>query len=200
MRSIHKYIITTKGDRYANTSNINGVDFIVNTEMFNHEYVNREATVLSVPTAYSSEVEVGDTVIVHHNVFRRWQNQYAIEKNCSSYLDEDTYQCHLDQVYMRKPKGGNWRGVQGYCFVVPVKNDEFISEQAEKKEIGVVEVGNDELDRLGIKEGDTIAFTPESEYRFVVDGKVMYRMRWDDICLKLKDGVYEKYEPRWAEA
>ena len=50
-----------------------------------------QAVVISTPMVGHTDIQPGDTVIVHHNVFRRWHNQYGIEKNSRSYFNEDTY-------------------------------------------------------------------------------------------------------------
>ena len=36
-----------------------------------------------------ADINVGDTVIIHHNVFRRWYDQRGVERNSSSYFKED---------------------------------------------------------------------------------------------------------------
>ena len=38
-----------------------------------------------------SKPKPGDTVVVHHNVFRRWYNIKGIEKNSRSFFDEKTF-------------------------------------------------------------------------------------------------------------
>ena len=45
MKSIYGFVIEPKGERYNNTVKIGNVDLVVNTEVFNHQYVNREAVV-----------------------------------------------------------------------------------------------------------------------------------------------------------
>ena len=84
MRSVYNFVVTPKGDRYNNKKKIGGSELIINTEIYNHQYVNREAVVVSTPIVGETNIKVGDTVIVHHNVFRRWHNQYGIEKNSRS--------------------------------------------------------------------------------------------------------------------
>ena len=74
MKSVHNFVVTPKGQRYNNTKRVGDSELILNTEIFNHEYVNREATVVSSPMVGDTEIKPGDTVIVHHNVFRRWHN------------------------------------------------------------------------------------------------------------------------------
>ena len=71
MKSIYGFVIEPKGERYNNTVDIKDVKLIVNTEIFNHQYVNREAKVLSTPRINNTYIKEGDTILVHHNVFRR---------------------------------------------------------------------------------------------------------------------------------
>ena len=74
MKSVYNFVVKPKGERYNNKKKVGNSELILNTEMFNHQYVNREAIVISTPIAGYTEIQAGDTVIVHHNVFRRWQN------------------------------------------------------------------------------------------------------------------------------
>ena len=89
---------------------------IINTEIFNHQYVNREAEVLAAPTSYKSDIKKGDIIIVHHNVFRRWHNVRGEEKNSRSYYKDDKYFVREDQVFAYK-RNNKWKATEGYCFV-----------------------------------------------------------------------------------
>jgi len=51
--------------------------------------------------------------------------------------------------------------------------------------IGEIAYINNQLKDLGLKVGDRISFTPDSEYAFDVDGEKLYRMYTRNICLKL---------------
>ena len=74
MKSIYDFIIEPKNTRYNNTKKVGDKELILNTEIFNHQYVSREAVIKHLPLAVETELQVGDEVIVHHNVFRRWHN------------------------------------------------------------------------------------------------------------------------------
>ena len=102
MRSVYNFVVTPVKSRYNNTKNIGGKELIVNTEIYNHQYINREAIVKAIPTVGDTDIKVGDTVIVHHNVFRRWHNQHGIEKNSRSYIDEENYLVQTDQIFLYK--------------------------------------------------------------------------------------------------
>ena len=102
MKSVYNFVVTPKGERYNNTKKVGDSELILNTEIFNHQYVNREAIVVSVPMVGHTDILPGDTVIVHHNVFRRWHNIKGIEKNSRSYFDESNYFISSDQIFLYK--------------------------------------------------------------------------------------------------
>ena len=86
MKSIYGFLIKPIGERYNNVKKIGDKELILNTEVYNHQYINREAEVLSVPKIGETDIKVGDTVVVHHNIFRRWHNVKGIEKNSRSFI------------------------------------------------------------------------------------------------------------------
>ena len=92
MRSIQNYIISTQ-NRYNNKININKKELILNTEINerDHIFVNRIATVKSIPLDIKSPIQIGDEIIVHHNVFRKWIDVRGEEQNSRNFLSEDTY-------------------------------------------------------------------------------------------------------------
>ena len=59
-----------KGKRYNNTKNIGGIDFIISTSQEDHKFSNREAEVIECPINYDGPIKAGDTLLVHHNVFK----------------------------------------------------------------------------------------------------------------------------------
>ena len=46
MKSVYNFVVTPKGKRYNNTKKIGGKELIINTEVYNHQYINREAIVV----------------------------------------------------------------------------------------------------------------------------------------------------------
>ena len=49
MKAPFDFIIEPKGERYNNTTKVGEKNLILNTEIYNHQYVNREAIVKSIP-------------------------------------------------------------------------------------------------------------------------------------------------------
>ena len=99
MKSVYNFVVKPKGERYNNSTKVGDKELILNTENFNHQYTNREAEVISCPMVGNDlGIKPGDTVLVHHNVFRRWLDVKGREKNSRSYFNENTYIVYSDQV------------------------------------------------------------------------------------------------------
>ena len=79
------FIVSPIGERYNNVKRVDDKELILNTEIFNHQYINRKAKVIATPLLFPSPINVGDEVIVHHNIFRRWNDVKGREKNSRSY-------------------------------------------------------------------------------------------------------------------
>ena len=195
MKAPFDFVIEPKGSRYNNTKKVGDKDLILNTEVYNHQFVNREAIVKSVPTAFETEIKPGDTVIVHHNVFRRWHNVRGKEKNSRSFFNENTYLVKEDQIFLYK-KNNKWKPTKGYCFVQPIKQRDKLKPGEEEKCVGIVEYTDGEFDK-----GDLVGFTPFSEYEFIIDGKRLYRVMNKFITIKYEyEGNEETYNPSWAQS
>ena len=62
MRSIYDFIISPKESRYTNSKKVGGKTLIVNTEIYNHQYVSRNAIIKSTPMIVDTNIRVGDEV------------------------------------------------------------------------------------------------------------------------------------------
>lgn len=196
MKTIHDYLIAPAGERY---NNVNESGLIINTEMQNHVYVNREAIILSTPAmADSTELKVGDKILVHHNIFRRFRDVYGKEKNSRAYFKEDKFICPLDQIYM-VDRGNGWEALPGYTFVQPIKETNVFSANKEVEQFGIVAYA-DKNEPL-VNKNDIVAFAPGSEFEFVVDQKKVYRIKSYNITMtngRKRDEI--AYNPGWAQS
>ena len=200
MKSVYNFVVTPVGERYNNKKKIGDKELILNTEIYNHQYVNRFAKIISTPVIGETDLKPGDEVIVHHNVFRRWHNVRGIEKNSKSYFDENTYIINYDQIFLVKYcnsfSDDNWYAPKGYCFVKPLKAKDQFNIDAERPLIGIVKYsdGTVEVDEL-------VGFRPSSEYEFVIDGERLYRVLSNFITIKYEyQGDEEEYNPSWAQS
>ena len=193
MKSVHDFLITPAGERY---NNISESGLILNTEMQNHNYVNREAIVLSCPVlGNDTGIEVGDKILVHHNIFRRFRDVRGIEKNSSSYFKEDLYFCYHNQIFLYK-RNNVWSCPKGYCFVKPLKAIDQFNIESEKPLQGIVKYSDGT-----VEVNELVGFRPSSEYEFVVDGERLYRVLSNFITIKYEyQGDEEEYNPSWAQS
>ena len=195
MRSVYNYVVEPRGERYNNIKRVGDKELILNTEIYNHLHVNREAKVLSVPAVGTSNIQVGDTVTLHHNVFRRWHDVKGKERNSRSFLEEGKYLVAEDQIYLYK-RDGDWICPKGYCFVQPIKDKSQLSVETEKPLVGVVKYSDGTVNI-----GELVGFDPVSKFEFVVDGQRMYRVLSKFITIKYEyQGDEEEYNPSWAQS
>jgi len=185
------FIIKPIGDRYNNSIRVDDKELILNTEIFNHQYINRLAKVIATPLLFQSPVKVGDEVIVHHNVFRRWHDMKGVERNSRSYWKEDKYIVSQDQIYLYDNKA-----MPGYSFVKPIKSNNKLSTNIEQPLVGVVKYTDGTFDINTL-----VGFTPNSEYEFIINGERLYRVMNKFITIKYEyQGNEEEYNPSWAKS
>jgi len=183
MKSLYKFIITPLNRRYDNEIEVDGKKLIINSSVEEFTFISRQAKVVSIPTEYETKIKVGDTLIVHHNIFRRWFDQKGNERNSSSYFKEDLYFAQPDQIYLYK-RNNKWKTFGDYCFVKPVKNDNPLDNVIDKKLVGILKYGNEYLTAQEVNPGDLISFPPKREWEFVVDKELLYCMKSTNIIIK----------------
>ena len=185
------FIISPIGDRYNNSIRVGEKELVLNTEIFNHQYINRLAKVIATPLLFQSPIKVGDEVIVHHNVFRRWHDVKGKERNSRSYWKEDKYIISEDQIYLY-----NNKAMPGFSFVKPLKTTNKFNIETEKPLIGIVKYSDGNFNI-----NDLVGFTPNSEYEFIINGERLYRVMNKFITIKYEyQGNEEEYNPSWAKS
>ena len=193
MQSLFNFIVKPKNERYDNKKYIDGQELLLNTEISDHRYVSRNGIVTAIPKSQKTEIQVGDEVIVHHNVFRRWYDVRGKEKNSRSYYKEDEYFVTSDQIFLYK-RNTDWQAPKGFCFVKPIKSNDIIEKEVPLR--GIIKHVDKEL--KDIHKEDLVGFTPSSEYEFIVDGERMYRVPTNSISIKYeRQGTETEYNPSW---
>jgi len=195
MKSVYNFVVTPKGERYNNKKKVGDSELILNTETYNHQFVNRTAIVKSTPIIGDTDIQPEDEVIVHHNVFRRWHNVKGEERNSKSFFNEDTYFITSDQIFLYK-RNNKWIAPKGYCFVKPLKAVDQFNIESEKPLQGIVKYSDGT-----VKVNELVGFRPSSEYEFIVDGQRLYRVLSNFITIKYEyQGDEEEYNPSWAQS
>ena len=184
MQSPFDFIVT--GQRYNNTKEIGGIELIVNTSEEDHKFSNRYAEVLEVPRGYDGPIQKGDTLLVHHNVFKFYNDMKGRRKSGRSFFRDDIFFVEPDQFYMYK-RDGKWNTYSRYCFVKPMPAiDSYIKKPFTNEPLmGTMVYPNAYLVTQGVREGDTVCFKPDSEYEFDIDGQKLYRIFDHQITMVL---------------
>jgi hypothetical protein len=194
MNAYKDYIIEPIGDRYNNSVRVDNKELVLNTEIYNHQYVNRLAKVIATPLLFQSPLKVGDEVIVHHNIFRRWTDVKGREKNSRSYWKENKYIISKDQIYLYKRD--NWVAMPNFSFVKPLKATNKFNIESEKPLIGIVKYSDGKFNI-----NDLVGFRPNSEFEFIINGERLYRVMNNFITIKYEyQGNEEEYNPSWAQS
>jgi len=196
MQSLFNFIVEPKNKRYDNKKHIDDKELILNSEISDHRYVSRIGKVLSVPKAIKTKINVGDEVIVHHNVFRRWYDIRGVEKNSKSYWKENKYFVAEDQIFLYK-RNNKWNAPEGYSFIKPIISNNILENEKEIPLRGIIKYVDPEL--KDIQKEDLIGFTPSSEYEFIIDGERLYRIPNNSISIKYeRQGNEKEYNPSWT--
>ena len=190
MRAYKDFIVSPIGERYNNSTKVGDKNLIINTEIYNHQYVNRRAKVIATPLLFQSPINVGDEVIVHHNVFRRWHDVKGREKNSRSYWKEDKYLVSEDQIFLY-----NKKTMPGFSFVKPLEAIDNFNIKRERPLMGVIKYSDGTFNKE-----ELVGFDPVSTYEFIVDGERLYRVLNKFITIKYEyQGNEKEYNPSWAQ-
>ena len=195
MKSVYNFVVAPIGDRYNNKTKVGDSELILNTEIYNHQYINRLAKVISTPIIGNTDIKSGDEIITHFNVFRRWHNIHGEEKNSRSYFNESTYFITQDQIFLYK-RNDKWKALKGYCFIKPLKAKDQFNTNEERPLIGIVKYSDGT-----VNEGDLIGYRPRTECEFIIDNQKLYRIASNLITIKYEyQGDEEEYNPSWAKS
>ena len=173
---------------------VGGKKLFIDTSWYEYDHVIQYATVRYVPKRISSyfktdmELLPGDKVYCHHFI--------ADEKNIIEIHDEKLSRMNYGMLYVRVRDGkinmlADWVLVE----IVEDKEEElktdsgiWIKTEKEKKEqIGKIKYVNSKSINNGFKPGDTIMFTKDADYEMEIEGEKLYRMRNQDILVKVDE-------------
>ena len=196
MKSLYNFIIKPYTERYNNKVDVEGKELIVNSSIESHLFVSKKAVVVQTPAAFDTDIRPGDKVYVHHNIFRRYYDMKGKERNSGTFFKDNLYFCNLDQIYMY-----NLKCHLNYCFVKPLKEVEDLYARKEKECFGILKYSNNSLEAVGVRSGDLVIFTPNSEFEFIIEGERLYCMKSNDIAVTHEhEGNEKENNPSWAKS
>jgi len=186
MKPLFSFLVKPlNGKRYNNTKNIEGVEFITSVSQEDHTATQRYATVVETPIGYSGDVKIGDTIIVHHNIFRKYYGMGGNEKSGFGHIIDDLYLVDLDQAYLHTQENSEWYSIDDFVFIKPVDSTLSFSTDIYEPNHGIVRYTNKKLLSQEVTAGTKVIFTPYSEYQFIIGEEMLYRMKTKDISIVL---------------
>lgn len=191
----HGYVIVEVDESYINEIEIGGgIKLTVNSTIESIEHINRRARVVSAPAF--TVLKEGYEVIIHHNICRL-RNGIKGELVRSNYhLEGNKYFVPLTEIFCYKTEESDWISIDPYVFVEPIKRerkeglivliDDSESHKGMVRNRGKIAFGNKALEEYGFVKGDIVLFSNNSEYEFIIDGKLYYKMSTKDILGKFE--------------
>lgn len=185
LQSVHKFLIKPlDGRQYVNTVKSGDKELVLTTSIEDHNDVQRYAEVLATPMLYNGNIQVGDTVIVHHNVFRITVNDWGVAMQSNNHINDGCFWIDEDLIYMIIRKGIK-KAADNYAFVEPIEEDTKWEGRQLVKHVGILRFPSEFLKQKQLKDGDKVVFKQDSEYEFKIDGKTMYMMRKIRLLAKI---------------
>ena len=125
MKSPFCFIVTPYNNRrYDNIKYYGEQKFFTSTSEEDHTVSTRFATVVETPINYTGKVKKGDTLVVHHNVFKYYNDIYGRQKSGRSWLKDDLFLVDSEQFYLYK-QNNKWHSHSKYCFIKPIPKKDF---------------------------------------------------------------------------
>jgi hypothetical protein len=178
MKSPYNFIVkSVNGKRYNNLKSVGGIDLITSTSQEDHMASSRYAEVIETPLKYKGPISVGDTLLVHHNVFKFYNDVKGRQRSGRSYFKDDLFFIDDEQFFLYH-NGTEWKSYDRYCFVkpIPVSDSYIFKPFSEEPLVGMMKYPSEYLISKGVNQGDMVTFSPENEYEFTVDDEKLYRI------------------------
>jgi co-chaperonin GroES (HSP10) len=181
------YLIVELDVAYNNEVDISeNQSLIVNSTIESVSHISRKARVLEAPDFVI--LQEGDQVIVHHNIFRLRNDTKGNLTQSNYCLGDNKYFVPLTEVFMYK-RDSDWVCLEPYVFIkpIPLRAEETVLSGIKKDhkgmeyQKGLVAFNNKNLIDQGVKVGNEVAFSKNSEYEFDIDGELYYKMNTRDI-------------------
>lgn len=169
------------------TVTVGGQEMYLSSKFSEFEHRIPQGTVVAVPAKHKTPVKVGDTVYLHHHVMVDGM-QVMDEKKRHYRAEYDPSGGFATQVYAYENEEG-LHMLTNWVFVEPVKQPkkitsdiiEIVSLEPEENRYGRIMFDSDALAELGVKKGDIVLFSKNSDYEMEVQGKKVWRMYTDHI-------------------
>lgn len=187
MRMLENFLVRLP-KRFKDTIKVNGQELYLDPKFDEFQHRVMQGEVVSVPMRYEKVAEPGDTLYFHHHV--------VMDKGQGlRYNDEEIFivRYHPDtpyasQAFAVKDEDGI-RVLSQWVLLEPIAEDnqlksdtiQIITFEEEENKRGKIAFINETLEEAGLRVGDTVGFSKNSDYEIEIEGKKYWRMRFDDL-------------------
>lgn len=194
MKSIHNFIVKVDKTTQDTLKTDSGLELYIDTKFDEFKHRTTEGEVLAIPDKQETDVQVGDTLYFHHHVvvdggmpineFEKW---YMVIYN--------PHRAAYNQAIAFKSKEtGKINSVTGWALLEPSEKDdpgpeegaiEVVKLKEDPVTTGVVSFPSEELNAIGVSDGDVVGFKKNRDYRIKIDGKEYYRVAVTELLYKV---------------
>ena len=192
MKPIKDHFFIKVDKKTEDTTIIGNTELVIDTSYDPMKLARQYGVVVETPISLSKGVKLdikeGDTVYCHHFLTEN-------ENEVKFYEQELVYKVHWSDIYCRV-RNGKLKMLHYWNFVEKRMEDEkdFKTESGlitkpymeEVKLHGYIRHMSDWSKKQGLKEGDEVIFSENSEYDMDIMGKKLMRMRNFDILAKIE--------------
>lgn len=185
MRPLNHFIVHLP-NKFKDTIKVGDKELYLASKFNEFENRNTYGTIVGVPERHDTGAKIGDTLYFHHHVVMNTSLMIGDDKYIVMYDPEGEYANHAlaykdsdgavhplgDWVFLLKPEQ-EAEEKKGSLFLVQSER-----KQDTKGELAYDSEGTREL---GLKAGDIVGFSKNSDYEIDVDGIAMYRMLLRDL-------------------
>jgi len=189
MRPLSNFVVYVP-KKVNETKKIGDVEIYIETKFNEFEHRVMEGEVVGIPEKYKTQVAVGDTLYFHHHVVIT--PQVLDEKNDLYQVNYSPDGGHSTQSYIVKKKDTNEIiALDDWVFLDPIKPEpklksdilELVSFEEEVNYKGKIMYASDKIKELGLKIGDVVWFTKNSDYEMQIDDKKLWRVLIQNLTI-----------------
>ena len=111
MKSLFDFIVEPLNTQYNNKIKVGDKSLVTNADLDNFRAVSNIAKVISTPLAYKTKISKGDTIVIHHNVFRTFRDIRGKQKTSRSKFTENLYFYLFPKNYLFHFSSTTFRGL-----------------------------------------------------------------------------------------
>jgi len=193
MRSLNNFIVEIEKELNDEMVTEGGLKLYVDTKYNEFEHRTTEGKVLATPLKFNTGVSTGDTLYFHHHVvinggspLNKEDKQYVVNY-------DEAHAAQNQAIAYKDSEKGEIHPLYGWALLEPTEEDpkgsdgeiEVVTLEESPVTQGVVSFPTEELDEIGVSNGDVVGFKKNRDYRIKINGKEYYRVAVSELLYKV---------------